>query len=146
MSERERYREDEYDEPEDFDVPEDEVDDLALDDDFSGADLAKREATRKPYRFRGAEGTVYTIPHPDLWSGRTQIALESGNLEAWALGVFEEAETAQDFVDEPMVVIRRAMDRIIEITEQTAKAGLNRGERRASARTSRSSRTNSKRR
>jgi hypothetical protein len=143
------YRDDEYeyDEPDEFDAPEDEVDDLELDDDFSGAHLAKVEATKKPYRFRGATGTVYTIPHPDLWSLRMGMALNEGDLAAWAMGIFDgDAELAQDFLDEPSWVIRPAMDRIVEIVNETSKAGLNRGERRASARTSRSTRTRSKRR
>ncbi|MER6112430.1 hypothetical protein [Streptomyces hirsutus] len=137
----------EYDEPEEFDAPEDEAEDLSLDDDFSGADLARREATKKPYRFRGARGTVYTIPHPDLWSLRMELALNEGDIASWAMGVFDgDTELAQDFLDEPSWVIRPALERVGEIFAQTGKRGANRGERRASARTSRSSRTNSKRR
>ncbi|CAM5331506.1 hypothetical protein [Streptomyces aurantiogriseus] len=143
------YRDDEYeyDEPEEFDAPEDEVDDLDLDDDFSGADLAKREATRKPYRFRGATGTVYEIPHPDLWPTRSELSLTQGDLAGWAMDVFGgDTDLAQSFLDEPRYVMRPAMERVVEIVNETSKAGLNRGERRASARTSRSTRTRSKRR
>ncbi|MFE6627347.1 hypothetical protein ACFVNB_08885 [Streptomyces rochei] len=143
------YRDDEYeyDEPERFDEPDDEADDLELDDDFSGADLAKREATKKPYRFRGATGTVYTVPHPDLWTLRMEMTLNEGDITTWAMGVFDgDAELAQDFLDEPSWVIRPALERIGEIFVETSKRGANRGERRASARTSRSTRTRSKRR
>ncbi|MFH9038501.1 hypothetical protein ACH4FA_03880 [Streptomyces sp. NPDC017966] len=143
------YRDDEYeyDEPEEFDSPEDEIDDLELDDDFSGAHLAKVEATKKPYRFRGAEGTVYTIPHPDLWPTRSELSLTQGDLAAWAMDVFDgDADLAQSFLDEPRYVMRPAMERVVEIVNETSKAGLNRGERRASARTSRNTRTRSKRR
>ncbi|MGW0136239.1 hypothetical protein [Streptomyces sp. NPDC003299] len=147
MSEYRDEREyDRYDEP-DYDGPEDEVDDLDLDADFSGADLAKREATKKPFRFRGPDGTVFSVPHPDMWTVRAHDALDSGDLGTWATHVFgEDTETAQAFLDLPMGVFRPVMLKIGDIASETAKAGLNRGERRASARTSRSSRTNSKRR
>ncbi|MFJ8508634.1 hypothetical protein [Streptomyces avermitilis] len=147
MTERElRHRDDEYDEP-DFDEPEDEVDDLDLDDDFTGADLAKREATKKPYRFRGPDGTVFSVPHPDLWSVRGHDALEGGDIAAWAMEVFDQdVELAQGLLDLPMGVFRPVMTKIGQLANETSRAGMNRGERRASARTSRSTPRNSKRR
>ncbi|MFE9865867.1 hypothetical protein ACFYPZ_24535 [Streptomyces sp. NPDC005506] len=151
MSDRElHHRDDKYDEPEydqpDYDGPdEDEIDDF--DDDFSGGELARREATKKPYRFRGPNGTVFSVPHPDLWSVRGHSSLESGDIPAWAMEVFEQdVELAQALLDLPMGVFRPVMTKIGQLANETSRAGLNRGERRASARTSRNTPRNSKRR
>jgi hypothetical protein len=137
---------DPYDEPEEFDEPEPEVDDLVLDDDFSGADLAKYEATKKPYRFRDGNGDVWEVPHPDTWSVRAVDAFTHNHLTEWVLTIFEgDAKYAQAFLDMPFSDFRRGMERVGELFE-TSNRGSNRGERRASARTSRSTRTRSKRR
>ncbi|KAA0941842.1 MULTISPECIES: hypothetical protein [Streptomyces] len=148
MTERDlRHRGDEYDEPDFDEEPEDEVDDLELDADFTGADLAKRETTKQPYRFRGPDGTVFSVPHPDLWSVRGQSALEGGDIPTWAMEVFDQdMELVQSFLDMPMGVFRPVMTKITQIANETSRAGMNRGERRASARMSRSTPKNSKRR
>ncbi|MFD9920655.1 hypothetical protein [[Kitasatospora] papulosa] len=136
-----------YDDDYEPETEDDQEEDFDLDDDFSGADLAKREATKKPYRFRGPSGRVFSVPHPDLWAVRTHNSLESGDLGTWALEVFEnDGELAQEFLDLPMGIFRPVMTKIGDIANETSKAGLNRGERRASARTSRNTPRSSKRR
>ncbi|CAM5671251.1 hypothetical protein SCYAM73S_02505 [Streptomyces cyaneofuscatus] len=140
MTEREpRHRDDDYDEP-DFDEGREEGDDL--DFDFTPSDRLKSEVLQQSFRFR-YEGDVFEIPHKSKWSTRTALALDSGDLAAWALGVLGDEETAQNFLDIPT----GDMDTILE--KGLPKVGVelkNRGERRRSSRTSRSTQKRSNRR